>query len=138
MMSVREFRRACYTAARRTGGKVVEFRLAKGVAPNFHQGLIAYRDRTVAVVCARDLAVLAVAEPRIIDFAADGAESGPLTFVEVPALAAALVEEPGLRVLTPSELNGPFDAASWPHVLSNDITYWKPATLGEALFNYWD
>ncbi|GAA1595753.1 hypothetical protein GCM10009678_92150 [Actinomadura kijaniata] len=138
MVSIREFRRTCYAVTRRTGGQAVEFRLAEGAIPNFHQGLIAYRDHTVAVVCSRDLAVLAVAEPRIIDFADGAAESGPLTFVDVPALTAALAEEPGFRVFIPSELNGPFDATSWPHVLPSDITYWKPATLGEALFNYWD
>ncbi|MGK5550155.1 hypothetical protein ACSNOI_00940 [Actinomadura kijaniata] len=138
VVNVREFRRACYTAARRTGGKVVEFRLATGATPNFHQGLIAYLDHTVAVVCARDLAILAIAMPRIIDFADGIREWGPLTFVDVPALADALAELPGFRVLTSSELNGPFDAASWPHVLPDDIAYWKPDTLGEALFNYWD
>ena len=51
---LRVFRRACYDAARRTGGNLIEFRLADGVTPNFH------------------------------------------------------------------------------------IDYWKPVTLGEALFNYWD
>ena len=41
-------------------------------------------------------------------------------------------------MLTLPELNGPFDAATWPHISSNDITYWRPSTLGEALFNYWN
>jgi hypothetical protein len=139
MTDVRNFRRACYSAARSTGGKVIEFRLADGVAPNFHQGVIAYRDHTVAVVCARDSAVLALAEPRIIDFVDGVAESGPLTFVDAPELAAVLAPLlPGFQVLTPPELDGPFDAAAWPHLSSNDIKYWRPGTLGEALFNYWD
>lgn len=61
MTDVRDFRHACYSAARRTGGTVIEFRLADDVTPNFHQGLIAYRERTVAVACTRDSAVLALA-----------------------------------------------------------------------------
>lgn len=138
MTDVRNFRHACHTAARRTGGQVVEFRLADDVTPNFHQGLIAYRDQTVAVVCARDSATLAVAEPRSIDFVEDAGDSGPLTFVDAPALVAVLAEQPGFRVLTPSELNGPLDAAAWPDLLPGDIRYWRPGTLGEALFNYWD
>ena len=39
------FRRTCHAAAHRTDGTVIEFRLADGVTPNFHQGLIAYHDR---------------------------------------------------------------------------------------------
>ena len=139
MTDVRNFRRACYEAGRRIGGKVLEFRLADDVTPNFHQGLIAYHDRTVAVACTRDSAMLALAEPRAIDFAAGTGESGPLTFVDGPELVAALAALlPRSRVLTLSELNGPFDAATWPHISSDDITYWRPGTLGEALFNYWD
>lgn len=139
MADVRSFRHACYAFARRTGGEVIEFRLADDVTPNFHQGLIAYRERTVAVACTHDSAVLALAEPRTIDFVDGVGESGPLTFVDAPELVAVLAALlPGSQVLTPSELNGPFDAATWPHISSDDITYWRPGTLGEALFNYWD
>ncbi|RAS68447.1 hypothetical protein C8D87_102512 [Lentzea atacamensis] len=139
MTDVRNFRHACYEAACRTGGTVTEFRLAGDVTPNFHQGLIAYRERTVAVACTRESAVLALAEPRTISFVDGVQESGPLTFVDAPELVAVLAALlPGSQVLTPSELNGPFDATTWPHISSNDITYWRPASLGEALFNYWD
>ncbi|MDX3662280.1 hypothetical protein PV646_33675 [Streptomyces sp. ID05-26A] len=118
---------------------MIEFRVADNVTPNFHQGLIAYRERTVAVACARDSAVVALAEPRTIDFVDGVEESGPLTFVDAPELVAVLAALlPGSQVLTPSELNGPFDASIWPHISSKDITYWRPGTLGEALFNYWD
>ncbi|EHR59757.1 hypothetical protein [Saccharomonospora cyanea] len=135
MPDVRDFRRACYAVARRTGGEIVGFHLATGVAPNFHQGLIAYPDRTVAVVCTRDSAILAVAEPRAVD---RHTESGPLTFVDRPELSAVLAELPGFRVLTRSELDAQFDAAAWPDVLAEDVRYWRPTCLGEALFNYWD
>jgi hypothetical protein len=139
MTDVRNFRHACHAAARLTGGDVIGFRLAGEVTPNFHQGLIAYRERTVAVTCTRDSAVLALAEPRTIDFVDGVGESGPLTFIDAPELVAALAALlPEYQVLTHSELNGPFDAAAWTHISSNDITYWRPGTLGEALFNYWD
>ena len=139
MTDVRDFRHACYAAARRTGGNVIEFRLAGRVTPNFHQGLVAYRERTVAVACTRDSAVLGIAEPRTIDFVDGAVESGPLTFVDAPELVAALATLlPGSQVLTPSELNGPFDATTWPHISSSDIRCWRPGPLGEALFNFWD
>lgn len=135
---LRAFRRVCYDAARRTGGSVIEFRLAAGVAPNFHQGVIAYGDRRVAVVMLRDSAVLAVAEPRVIEFGDGVNESGPLGFLDIPELVAVLAEQPGFVVLTAADLDGPFDAAAWPGIDRADIGYWKPETLGEALFNYWD
>ncbi|QVQ52686.1 hypothetical protein J4H86_02310 [Spiractinospora alimapuensis] len=138
MTDVRAFRRACHTAARRTGGRVDEFRLSLGVTPNFHQGVIAYRESTVAVVCRRDSPTLAVAEPRPIDLAGGVRESGPLAFLETPTLATVLAEMPGFRVLLPSELKGPFDATAWPDIDPQDVTYWRPRDLGEALFNYWD
>jgi hypothetical protein len=53
-------------------------------------------------------------------------------------LVAILAEQPGFQVLTPADLNGPFNAEAWPHVLSPDIKYWQAANLGEAHFNYWD
>jgi hypothetical protein len=41
-------------------------------------------------------------------------------------------------VLTAAELARPFTAAEWPVVSAYDVRYWKPESLGEALFNYWD
>ena len=117
---------------------MIGFRLADGVTPNFHQGLVAYHDRTVAVVCTRDAAILAVAEPRAVDVADGAGASGPLAFVDAQDLVTALAENSEFRVLTPSELNGPFDTAAWPDLSPGDIKYWRPGSLGAALFNYWD
>ena len=136
-MDTSDFRRLCYRAADRTGGEVAGFRMADGVTPNFHQGFIAYRERTVAVVCRREAAVLAVAEPRVAGD--DGVEdAGPLTFVDAPGLATVLAELSGCRVLTSAELNGPLAAEAWSSVDAADVAYWRPGTLGEALFNDWD
>ncbi len=85
----------------------------------------------------RDSAVLAVAEPRTIEFG-DGANgSGSLGFLDIPELVAVLAEQPGFVALTAADLDGPFDAAAWPGIDRADIDYWKPKTLGEALFDYW-
>jgi hypothetical protein len=91
---LKAFRRACYEAARQTGGTLTEFRISDGPAPNFHQAVIANRDRAIAVVCARDTPVLALAAPRVIDFA-QARESGPLDFLDFPDLADALAAAPG-------------------------------------------
>ncbi|WP_328606678.1 hypothetical protein OG943_43400 [Amycolatopsis sp. NBC_00345] len=132
------FRRACYVVARSTGATVLEFRLSSGTMPGFDQCLVDWRGRAVAVVRTVEAAVLAIAEPRAIDFADGHMEWGPLTFVDVPELVVALAEQSEFQVLTPAELDGPFDPAAWPHVLASDVKYWRPGNLGEALFNYWD
>ena len=51
---LKAFRRVCHEAACETGAEVAEFRISNEPTPNFHQGIIAYPDRTLAVVCVRD------------------------------------------------------------------------------------
>jgi hypothetical protein len=80
--------------------------------------------------------LLALAAPRTIDCMPR--ESGPLTFIDVPALAAVLAEAAEFQLLTVTELAGPIDLAAWPWISQQDMRYWKPTSLGEALFNYWD
>ena len=138
MIDLRDFRTVCYRSAEQTGGRVVEFRVATGVTPNFHQGIVAYRDHRVAVVCTRERKFLAVAEPRVIELVDRSCDSGPLMFIDAPDLVSALGQWPGFRVLDAAELNGVFDPTAWPGSDPHDLRYWKPATLGEALFNYWD
>jgi len=134
---VKAFRRACQEAARRTGGDLTRFRISDEPTPNFHQAIIAYADRTVAVVCVRDAPLLAIAGPRVIEFTPTR-ESGPLIFLDLPDLTAALTDAPGFRLLTTAELNGPIDMVTWPRISRTDVRYWQPQTLGECLFNYWD
>jgi hypothetical protein len=137
MEDLKAFRRVCHNAATQTSGTLTEFRVSTDVTPNFHQGIVSYPDRTIAVVCIRYAALLALAAPRVIEFAPTR-DTGPLTFIDDPELAAALAREPTFRLLTAAELNGPIDAAQWPTVSEDDIRYWQPKLLGEALFNYWD
>lgn len=137
MTDLTAFRRACYEAARRTGGELTEFRISHEPTPNFHQAIVAYPDRTIAVVCVRDAPLLALAVPRVIE-PTSACDSGPLTFVDLPDLAAVLEAVPGFRLLTATELDGPIDATKWPGISRPDMRYWRPQTLGEGLFNYWD
>lgn len=137
VVDVKAFRRVCYEAARQSGGEVIEFRISDGPTPNFHQGIITYPDRSVAVACLRDTPLLAVAVPRVIEFDLTR-ESGPLTFVDLPSLAAALMQAREFRLLSATELSGPVDTTRWPQINQHDLSYWQPGSLGEALFNYWD
>lgn len=116
---------------------MVEFRIAEQATPNFHQAIIGHGDRAVAIVAARDVPVAALARPRSID-GAGGSPSGPLEFVDEPDLRAALLGQTTWRVLARADLDQPFDPGDWPHLDAADVGYWQPATVGEALFNYWD
>ncbi|HYN96253.1 MAG TPA: hypothetical protein VES42_20610 [Pilimelia sp.] len=138
MPDLAAFRSACYAAARSVGGSVAGFRLSEGATPNFHQGLVTHRGRTVAVVWVRSSSWLAVAEPRDIEFVGGGRESGPLRFRDDPELVTALAAATDFRVLTLAEVDRPFDPAAWPCLSPDDVTHRNPATVGEALFHYGD
>lgn len=131
MRDLKEFRRACYEAARRTRGRVTDFQYS-----DFDECVIVYRDRTVAIMCNRD-GVLAITEPRSIDFSEGWVDGNPLTYLDEPELVAVLAGQPGFRVLTRAELLGPPDAEAWG-ISAYDLKCWRPATLGDALFNFWD
>ncbi|MFK0249358.1 hypothetical protein ACIQUM_32065 [Amycolatopsis azurea] len=135
-MDQKEFRRACYEAARRTDGQVKEFRYS-GYSPNFDQAHIVYRHRTVAVLSTRDWSVGTTWQGLAI--AATPVDYGSLTFVDEPGLLAVLKELlPACRFFTRAELLGPLDLAAWPWVDEDDVRYWRPDNLGQALFNFWD
>jgi hypothetical protein len=57
-----------------------------------------------------------------------------------PDLAAAFAHTP-FRMLGPAELNDPLtDAhlADLPRAELGQIRYWKPETVGQTIFNFWD
>ncbi|MFD5243311.1 hypothetical protein ACFWIW_02145 [Amycolatopsis sp. NPDC058340] len=135
MRDEKEFRRACYEAARRTRGRVAGF-VSYKTGSNFDQCEIVYRHRTAAVLWAWDLdgAVrngLGIAESPV--------SWGSITFVDEPGLLAVLGELlPEFRLHTRAELEQPIDLSVPPWVNNGHAQSWRPDSLGEALFNYWD
>jgi hypothetical protein len=94
-------------------------------------------DQTVAVVGDCTSPLLAIAEPprhRLQE--RDRLRSTVLS--RIPELLATLAVMPGFRVLSKGDLDGPFNAANRPDIPASDVKYRKPATVGGALFNYWD
>ena len=77
------------------------------------------------MVRVRDAPLLAVALPRVIEFAPTR-ESGPLTFVGIPDLAAALAKAPEFRLLSCAELDGPVDIVKWPRITGSLARWAKP------------
>ncbi|MFF4599765.1 hypothetical protein [Amycolatopsis sp. NPDC001319] len=126
------FRAACFTAARTAGGHVgVVTRLAMAT---FHAVTITGPGWSRTVLCHAHLTAVAFpsAPPQ-------GWES-PRTFDEPPDWAGQFALA-GFRVLGQLELATPveeLDLANLARAERTQVSHWRPATLGELLFNCWD
>jgi hypothetical protein len=127
------FTALCHHAARATNGTVTHV-IAAGVTPSFHTINIAHRQHHTAVLRHATLPLLAFAAPR-----SDGETT--LTFLDDHDLAAAITEVSDLQIMTARQLSTPLtqtDLSDLHPSEHNQINYWKPNTVGELLFNFWD
>lgn len=140
-ISPREFRALCYTAARITGGEVLGFDPPPfDSIKNFM--LVAFRfsfrsDRQLIFLLLNHyVPLLACAS------APDLAFRVPFAFIDIPELTAHFAHF--CRILKKHELDCPW---MWTQhdmeaCLSSgeikEINYWRPGTVGEAIFNFWD
>jgi len=157
-MDLSAFRKIVHAAARQAGGRVVDI-IEPGVTPNFLAARIEIGPAPCYVLCshADDWAFAEAIEPPL----------APLRFIDCPAIADALQSLFGLTPFTRAELSKSFDQTSPPPQAGDgpgergssstsqpvalnalfatrrtfsehDLRYWKPRTLGDALFNWWD
>ncbi|MFC9432471.1 hypothetical protein [Nocardia sp. NPDC057030] len=129
----REFRSVCHTAARLTSGWVT-CTVPAGWTRSFVAVSIAYRDHGRAVLCNLSLPLVAVAEPI-------GPDEVVPVFVCDPQLTEVISCISQFRVLTPTELATPLaecDLSELGEAELAQIRYWKPETVGETVFNWWD
>lgn len=62
-----------------------------------------------------------------------------LQFVDCVEIAEKLKALYGINVLSKAELEAEFQLLpDLPYMSEKDLKYWKPQTMGEALFNWWD
>ncbi len=65
-----------------------------------------------------------------------------MVFIDgVPEIEEALRSSGAFRILASDELRKPLeliDTSSLDQAECRQVAYWKPATLGQLLFNYWD
>ncbi|WP_153537909.1 hypothetical protein [Streptomyces sp. RB17] len=127
------FKSVCHAVARSIRGTVDEVALA-GVTPNFHTALIAIPDSKTTVLSHEVLPVVAFA-------ASPPQPGGPLTnFISPPAWADAF-ELGGFRLLDVEELSMPLAAADTSELAEAElgqVRYWRPSTVGELMFNWWE
>lgn len=132
-VDVRAFRGASYEAARSIGATVDDV-TSDGVTSSFHTALITAAGVRSAVLCHEVLPVVA--------FTASPPQAGapPVDFVSPPAWAAAF-ERVGFRLLDVGELSTPLGSADIGELAEAEleqVRYWRPGTVGELMFNWWD
>ncbi|MGW0730281.1 hypothetical protein [Streptomyces sp. GbtcB7] len=127
------FKTACHAAAWSIRATVGEVTLA-GVTQSFHTVLITASGIRSTVLCHEVLPVVA--------FVASPPQAGaPLAdFTSPPAWADAF-ELGGFRLLDVGELGMPLAAADTSELAEAEleqVRYWRPSTVGELVFNWWD
>ncbi|MEV6690945.1 hypothetical protein AB0M35_05680 [Micromonospora sp. NPDC051196] len=132
-VDLKAFTAVCRHAARTIDATVTGVTPA-GVTPNFHTVDIACVQHHIAVLRHTTLPLIAFARPH-----ANG--DVMVTFVDHPDLAAALTNLTDAQALTAEQLQTSLSqvdlSALSPHE-HDQINYWKPTTVGELLFNFWD
>ncbi|MFF5185675.1 hypothetical protein ACFY30_18140 [Streptomyces sp. NPDC000345] len=127
------FKTACHAVARSIRGTVAEVAPA-GATPNFHAALITAPGIRSSVLCHEVLPVVA--------FAASPPQAGvPLTNFASPQAWADAFERGGFRLLDVDELSTPLATADTSELAEAEleqVRYWRPSTVGELMFNWWD
>jgi len=107
----------------------------RGVTPNFHSALVQCDGKTLSILGHSIYPILAFAEPVM-----EGHFS--LTFVDCEQIARKVTQAfPGVSVVSIFELNQKFteqDLTPLDEVEREQIRHWKPQTVGEIVFNWWD
>ncbi len=126
------FRSACFEAGRGIGARVAALPLPG--APSFRAVTLTTRAASHTVLCHARLPVVAFT---ITPPVPGGTVCG---FVDPPPWAGGF-EAAGLRGLSARHLDTPMsgvDVGDLSRAELAQIRYWRPAVLGDLLFNWWD
>ncbi len=126
-MGLEEFKKIVFAATHHIGGRVIKLH-GPSVTPNFFAAEIWFQGAVIFLLCSNrhDWALSKTFDP--FDCS--------LGFVEQTMLSDALVDWFGIKVLSPVFLKSPYTMQAGHS--EADIQYWKPGTMGEGLFNWWD
>ena len=104
-----------------------------GITPNFHHGLFrAPEGSNIIILCNAFQPLIALCSE--IDF-------GVISFISEPNIEQTLTSYTGYEVLTKEQLDAPVtdeELAALNGMEYSQYDYWKPDTLGEIIFNWWD
>ncbi|WP_230200279.1 hypothetical protein [Bacillus niameyensis] len=127
----RQFKQLCFDVAIRSGGKVIDFKSPR-YTENFYYAQVKILDNQFYILLNEHFPYLAFAS--VVEF-------GNIKFIDEPFIYEQF--SPFYQVLKSVELNAPFNQnLVKPTELNNaeleQISYWKPETIGQLIFNYWD
>lgn len=126
-MDFSSFKKITFEAARLSGGAVIET-FEPTVTPNFFAAQISLN---------KDVIYMLSTYEGVWGFSKTFEPMGcDLKFVDSHQLSTALQDNFGINPLSSEVLYGEFNKQ--PSMLEADIRYWKPKTLGEGIFNWWD
>jgi hypothetical protein len=133
---LKAFRSHCHQVAREVGAKVLHIQepFEGGRVCNYAMACLGFSDSTVAVL-------LNAAHP-LVAFAKVPAD-GQVTFeyVDCPKLAVAFREQGEYTVASSEELNQPLLSDMCGDHTPTElrrVRYFRPARVGDVIFNFWD
>jgi hypothetical protein len=121
-----------YDAARTMGLRVVDVQAAS-VTPNFHSAALVAKDRALFVLCNASFPVVAIVAER--------PKPGRLLFLNNEQIASAFKRKGTYLVADATELARRLTSAdvnALDPVEQKQIAYWRPQTVGEVVFNWFD
>jgi hypothetical protein len=125
----KQFKQLCFDLAARNGGKVLAYNTPQYPA-NFYFAQIENLGNTFYVLLNEHYPYLAFASV---------VEPGTIQFIDKPDLNEPF--SPFYRVWSAVELNLPQTMVSKSELNTAEIkqlAYWKPESVGQIIFNYWD
>ena len=134
LCDLREFRGHCFAVARDLGGRVCSFETSQHRAANFASAVLEFRSGRVAVLLNAHFPVIAFAEPL-----KEGETK--LRFVDSPELGAQFRGFNIYTVSTVADLARALSEEMCQHLAPAErkqVDYWRPAFVGELIFNFWD
>ncbi|WP_226671110.1 hypothetical protein [Metabacillus litoralis] len=126
-----QFKQLCYGFASRHNGKILNF-IKPQYPTNFYYAQVQMEDHTFFILLNEHYHYLAFAEK---------VEFGNITFINTTVLDEQF--STFYQVMDPGELNislyqNLINKSELNPVELEQIAYWKPGTLGQIIFNYWD
>ncbi|WP_322445900.1 hypothetical protein [Robertmurraya mangrovi] len=136
MTNRKEFKETCIHLCRLTAGTLLEFNQPE-INVNFYEAILEYEKEIIHILLNAHYPYLAFAK---------SVNAFNIDFIDIPRF---LPYQEGYRVLTFTELYEPIQYKNHKnHLILNEnelniaelnqIKRWKPAIVGEIIFNFWD
>jgi hypothetical protein len=129
------FKQIVFGCATRSGFAVANI-IERGVTPNFHTAVLDNSRERLLMLGHSTYPIIAFAQPHESDYACS------LVFRDAKVIADSIAEMfPDAIVATAAELSKSIATSDLARLNPAEIeqfNYWKPTTVGELAFNWWD